>query len=229
MLDNDRTTLATASLMLALPIFQNQALLLQALTHSSYVNEHPGTTDYERLEFLGDSVLEFVVRDLLFTRYPTMAEGDLSKRSDYLVDEASLAALAVQLGIPPRLRLGSGAQHERHNPSVQADAFEAVIGAYRLDAGLEAVYAYVEAIFSPRVDQARELAANDPVSDFQVYALAHFGSTVPTYRLLEESGPDHAKRFKLAVCVGETLYGVGQGHSKKEARKQAAMDALRKL
>jgi len=170
-----------------------------------------------------------VVRDLLFTRFPTMAEGEMSKRGDRLVDETCLASLAVKLDIPPNLRLGSGAQHERHNPSVQADALEAVIGAYRLDAGFTAVYDYVAAIFGPLVEQAMDLPAIDPVSEFQEYVQAHLSTTPPTYHDRGETGPDHAKVFTVEVWVAGTPYGTGSGRSKKEARKQAAIDALRRL
>lgn len=215
---------------MGLPAFQNPALLRQALTHSSYANEHPTEgPDYERLEFLGDSILEFVVRDLLFARYPAMTEGDMSKRADQLVDESYLAELAVEFGIPAQMLLGAGAQHERHNPSVQADMLEAVIGAYRLDAGTAAVYGYVESIFTPLVDRVTDLQASDPVTEFQEYVQRHFDSALPDYRLRGESGPDHAKEFTVEVFVTNTSYGTGHGHSKKEARKNAATDALRRL
>ena len=216
-----------------LPTFQNLALLRQALTHSSYANEHPEEgPDYERLEFLGDSVIEFVVRDLLFARYPTMDEGEMSQRCDRMVDEPALAALAVQLGLPGQIRLGSGSQLERHNPSVQADVLEAVVGAYRLDAGLSATYRYVDSMFSPLVERALEIPAIDPVTTFQEYVQASARlpePRLPDYRLVAEGGPDHAKHFTIEVYVGETCYGVGQGRSKKEARRHAAIDALRRL
>ncbi len=215
---------------MGLPTFQNPALLRQALTHSSYANEHPEEgPDYERLEFLGDSILEFVVRDLLFARYPPMTEGEMSQRADQLVDESRLAELAVQLGIPAQMRLGAGAQHERHNPSVQADMFEAVIGAYRLDAGIAAVFSYVEAMFSPLVDRVLDLPAIDPVSEFQEYVHAHLGPQSPDYRDRGDTGPSHAKEFTVEVVVGETSYGIGQGRSKKEARRNAALEALKRL
>ncbi|TVP69071.1 MAG: ribonuclease III [Leptolyngbya sp. LCM1.Bin17] len=214
-----------------LPDFKDPDLLQQALTHSSYINEYPGCgSDYERLEFLGDSIIELVVRDLLFHRYPQMAEGEMSKRGDRLVGKFFLASLSVQLGIPPMLRLGSGAQHERDNPSVQADAFEAVIGAYRLDSGLEAAYQYTASIFTSLVDLVMDFRATDPVSEFQEYVQAHIsGSSLPEYKLKASVGPDHAKVFTVEVCVEGTPYGTGTGRSKKEARKQAAIDALRRL
>ena len=186
-----------------LPDFQNPSLLQQALTHSTYAYEHPNSgADYERLEFLGDSIIELVVRDLLFARYPTMTEGEMSKRGDRLVGKFFLASLSVQLGIPPMLRLGTGAQHERDNPSVQADAFEAVVGAYRLDAGLDSAYKYVASIFKPLVDMALDFRATDPVSEFQEYVQAHIGSSsLPEYRLQKAFGPDQEKDFFFVVCV----------------------------
>ncbi|MBE9138707.1 ribonuclease III [Nodosilinea sp. LEGE 07088] len=215
---------------MGLPTFQNSALLRQALTHSSYANEHPTEgPDYERLEFLGDSILELVVRDLLFSCYPAMDEGEMSQRADQLVDEPHLAELAVQLGIPDRMRLGAGAQPERHNPSVQADMFEAVIGAYRLDTNIVAACSYVEAIFRPLVDRVLELPSTDPVTELQEYFQAQRGLPLPEYRQRDESGPDHAKTFTLEVWVGATRYGIGQGSSKKDAKKNAALDALEKL
>ncbi len=213
-----------------LPKFQNEALLRQALTHSSYANEHPSECpDYERLEFLGDSILEFVVRDLLFARYPDLNQGDLSKRADVLVDESRLAELAVQLNIPPQIRLGVGAQAERNNPSVQADVFEAVMGAYHLDAGITVAYAYVKSIFEPLVDRVYEPWVTDPVTALQEFVQANWGGTLPNYVEVERSGPDHAKVFVYEVQVAEKSYGTGQGNSIKEARKQAAIAALRNL
>ncbi len=224
------TRAALNLLPMELPKFQNEALLRQALTHSSYANEHPGLgPDYERLEFLGDSILEFVVRDLLFAHYPDMDQGDLSKRADVLVDESRLADLAVQLGIPARIHLGVGAQAERNNPSVQADVFEAVIGAYHLDAGIPAAYAYVKSIFESLVDRVHDLWVTDPVTALQEFVQAHWGGTLPSYVEVERSGPDHAKIFVYEAQVAGKSYGTGQGNSIKEARKQAAIAALRKL
>jgi ribonuclease-3 len=215
--------------LLPLPVFQNPDLLLQALTHSSYAREHSGTADYERLEFLGDSVIEFVVRDLLYARYPNASEGELSQRSDRLVDQASLANLAVQLGLPDRIRLGVGAQRERHNPSLQADVFEAMVGAYRLDGGLEATYTYLVSLFTPLLAIAANGASLDPVSQLQEYVQSQPGLSLPTYQVLEETGPDHAPCFTVAVLIGGQVYGTGYGSSKRVARKRAAAATLRQL
>lgn len=210
------------------PNFQNPKLLQQALTHSSYAKEN-GTSDNERLEFLGDSIIELVVRDLLFAQYPSMAEGEMSKRCDRLVDQTQLAAIAVAMGLPGRLRLGRGAQHERDNPSVQSDAFEALIGAYRLDAGVQAAYDYVKGIFTPLLDRVMDLPPTDPVSALQEYAQANFAGQLPEYRELSATGPDHAKTFAMGVYIDHERYGMGEGHSKKEAKKQAALEALRQI
>ncbi|MEY3300004.1 MAG: hypothetical protein RLZZ597_3264 [Cyanobacteriota bacterium] len=210
-----------------LPEFKNKKLLQQALTHSSYARENR-TADNERLEFLGDSIIEFVVRDLLFAKYPTIDEGEMSKRCDQLVDQSQLAALAVALGLPALLRLGHGAQHERNNPSVQSDAFEALMGAYRLDAGIQAVYDYAEAMFSPLVNRVMKLPPTDPVSTLQEFAQAN-AWPLPEYRELSATGPDNAKTFEIGVYVNGQCCGVGEGRSKKEARKQAAWAALQQV
>jgi ribonuclease III len=215
--------------MMQLPDFKNEAWRRQALTHSTYVYEHPDEgPDNERLEFLGDSILEFGVRDLIFSRYPAMAEGEMSKRVDRLVDQSCLANLAVQLGIPALLRLGSGSQYERNNPGIQSDAFEAVIGAYRLDSGIQAAYDYVAAIFGPLVEQALDLPPTDPVSALQEMVQAD-GIQLPEYRVTKVTGPDHARSFEMTVHIGEKAYGIGQGRNKKEARKNAALDAIQRL
>jgi ribonuclease-3 len=210
-----------------LPEFKHKKLLQQALTHSSYARENR-TADNERLEFLGDSIIEFVVRDLLFETYPAMDEGEMSKRCDQLVDQSQLAALAVDLGLPDLLRLGYGSLHERDNPSVQSDAFEALIGAYRLDAGIQAAYDYAKAVFGPLVNRVMELPPTDPVSALQEFAQAH-AWPLPEYRELSATGPDNAKTFEIGVYVNGQRCGVGQGRSKKEARKQAAWEALQRL
>ncbi|MFZ4639277.1 MAG: ribonuclease III [Nodosilinea sp.] len=215
--------------MLPLPAFQNPDLLLQALTHSSYAREHAGVPDYERLEFLGDSIIEFVVRDLLYARHPNATEGELSQRSDRLVDQASLANLAVQLALPNRIRLGAGAQRERHNPSVQADVFEALIGAYRLDRGVEATYGYLVSLFSPLIEQSADVASLDPVSQLQEYVQSQPGLSMPVYQVLEETGPDHAPCFTVAVLIGGQVYGTGSGNSKRIARKRAAAATLKQI
>lgn len=178
-----------------IPKFRNSRFLQQALTHSSYAKEN-GTLDNERLEFLGDSIIEFVVRDLLFAQYPTMDEGEMSKRCDRLVDQSQLATIAVELGLPEQILLGKGAQHERSNPSVQSDAFEALIGAYRLDAGVQAAYDYVKDLFAPLLDRVMDLPPTDPVSAIQEYVQANFAGQLPDYQELSATGPIMPKPLK---------------------------------
>jgi ribonuclease-3 len=216
--------------MMELPTFQNAALLRQALTSPTYANEHPEEGfHYQQLEFLGDSIVEFVVRDLMLEYYPSMNVGEMSQRCDRLVTKSAFASLAVQLSIPDLMRLGRGSQAERTNPKMQADMFEAVIGAYRLDAGVVAAYSYVESIFRPLVERELELPLVDPVSELNEYAQSELGGITPDYRVVEASGPDHNKVFILEVWIGNVSYGRGQGKSKSEARKQAAISALRRI
>jgi len=213
-----------------LPPFHNPTLLQQALTHSSFLQDDPRAgPDYERLEFLGDSVVEYVVRDLMIARFPDLSVGDLSKRCDALTDEASLAALAVELGLVPLLRLGHGSRNQQNNPSIHADSFEAVVGAYCLDSGMQAAYGFVAALFTPLLDQVPAQALTNPISTLQEYVQAQAEGALPEYRLQREFGPDHDKGFEFAVYINQQIYGVGQGHSKKEAKKQAALEALRRL
>lgn len=213
-----------------LPSFRNPTLFQQALTHSSFLHDHPHAgPDYERLEFLGDGVVEFVVRDLMMARFPHLSVGDLSKRCDGLTDETSLAALAVELGLVPLLRLSHSARAQRDNPSLHADSFEAVVGAYYLDSGMEAAYRFVADLFTPLLEQVPNPALANPVSTLQEYVQARLGGTLPEYRLQREFGPDHDKGFEFAVYIDQQPYGVGQGHSKKEAKKQAALAALQRM
>ncbi|PSB13145.1 ribonuclease III [filamentous cyanobacterium CCP2] len=214
-----------------LPPFQNPLLFLQALTHRSYLNEHPAVgEDNERLEFLGDATLGFVVGAMLYRRYPSLPEGKLTQRRSQLVDQPQLATIANALDLGSQMRIGRGAEKDggRQNPSLLSSTFEAVIGAYFLDSGFEAVQAYVEELFCSAVEGGGR-SSIDPKSRFQQWALANLGHQNPTYRVIDESGAAHAKQFTMVVMVGETVYGVGTDRSKPEAGKRAAADALRRL
>ncbi len=213
-----------------IPKFKNEKLLIQAFTHSSYINEHFNAgSHYERLEFLGDSIIEFVVRDLLYEAYPQMNEGEMSKLRIDLVNESRLANIAISMDIPPKLRLGVSALRERYNPRVLADAFEAFIGAYYLDTNIETVYQFAKSIFSPLVDKQSQTEIIDPISEFQQYTHKYISLNSPTYKLLRRVGSDHQPKFEIGVYVGDKLYGVGEGGSKKEAKKKAAMNALDRI
>lgn len=215
----------------ALPHFQDGRLWETALTHRSYANEHPQVVeDNERLEFLGDAVLGFLVGKLLFETYPQLREGELSRlRSRLVNNEHQLAEFALNLNLDQHLRLGKGAEKDgaRKNPEVLSDTLEAVIGAYFLDSGLEAVQAFLEPLFAEVATEVLSTATLDEnyKGQFQEWALAYVGE-IPRYFVVAETGADHQKEFTVEVRIGDRVYGVGVGESKKTAEKRAAKAAL---
>jgi ribonuclease-3 len=219
-----------------LPTIKDENLLRQALTHRSYVNEHPGAGEHnERLEFLGDAVLGFLVGELLYKRYPEMSEAQLTRLRSNLVDEKQLAKFATQLGIGDLIQLGKGAIKEggRQNPSLLSDTFEAYIAAYFIESGIEAVRKFVQPLFTAVADsivfpQSETDPKNlvDSKGRFQQWALANFVQN-PEYFIIDESGPDHAKEFTAEVRVNGKVYGVGTGRRKQDAEKRAAEVALK--
>ncbi len=216
-----------------LPAFRDEKLLRRALTHSSYVEEHPEARENnERLEFLGDAVLNFLSGEFLYNRYPQMSEGELTRRRSALVEEKQLAKFATDLGIGKLMRLGRGAAAKdkgRHNLSLLSDAFEAIIGAYFLDSGIDAVRAFVEPLFISVADSIPSSKPSaDPKSLFQQWAQAHTGKT-PQYLIVEQSGPEHARKFTAEVRVAGKSYGRGTERSKQAAEKLAAEAALKKV
>lgn len=225
-------------MMYKLPTIKDGTLRLCALTHRSYVNENSTAGEHnERLEFLGDAVLGFLIGELLYKRYPEMSEAQLTRLRSALVDEKQLAKFAIQLGIGDLMRLGKGAIKEggRQNPSLLSDTFEAYIGAYFVDSGIEAVGEFVKPLFTSVADSiVFPQSDTDPKNlvdfknRFQQWALATFVQN-PEYFIIDESGPDHAKEFTAQVCVNGTVYGVGKGRRKQDAEKRAAEDALQKV
>jgi len=231
-----------------LPSFNNSILFDLALTHSSYANEHPEISeDNERLEFLGDAVLGFVVAEMLYRMYPTINEAQLTHLRSRLVNEKQLGKLGAEYGLGELMRLGKGTAQNggRENPSLLNDTFEATLGAYFLDAGIESVRRYILNIFQPLAKQLvdNSLSAQDHQKEgigqlqetfidsknrFQQWALANY-QTKPEYRIITESGPDHAKEFTAQVSINREVYGVGTAHRKQEAEKKAAEVALHKL
>lgn len=221
-----------------LPKFKNQSLLDQALTHRSYVNEHPEIgADNERLEFLGDAVLGFLIGDFLYKNYPDMSEAQLTRMRSALVEEKQLATLARELKLGSKMRLGQGAIKDgaRDNPSLLCDTFEAIIGAYYLDANITSVRAYIKKLFTPIVKtivlpQVDENPKHliDHKNRFQQWALDKYGKN-PDYVIVKESGPDHAKEFTAEVRVNGKVFGSGIGRRKQDAEKNAAENALKKL
>jgi len=214
---------------LTLP-FQNLSLLTRALTHRSYVNENPDSTeDNERLEFLGDAVLDFIVGAWVYHRFPEMPEGDLTKMRSALVRNDQLAIFARHLKLGHALRLGHGEYMTggSHRDALLGSTFEAVIGAIYLDSSLGAVEAFV----NPLLEEARESVLtkiHDPKSQLQEWAQAQkMGS--PHYHTVSMTGPDHAKTFEVEVAINERVVGKGSGTSKHIAQGAAASDALKTL
>lgn len=225
----DTEPASALALRLGLP-FKRLSLLTRALTHRSYVNEHPDAMeDNERLEFLGDAVLDFIVGAWVFHRFPEMPEGDLTKVRSALVRNERLAVFARQLELGRGMRLGRGESSSggRDREALLGATFEALVGALYLEAGLNAVESWV----GPLLEGARETVLNeiqDPKSQLQEWSQAEKIGT-PAYYVIGTRGPDHAREFEVRVAVGEKVFGVGSGPSKQAAEQAAAADALRSL
>lgn len=209
--------------------FTDLSLLKSALTHPSYAAEHPSARAYDRLEFLGDAVLGFIIADEVFGAFPDEPEGDLTKRKHSIVSGTSLSAMASALGIADLLLLGRGAEAggERSRPSVLENALEALVGAVYLDGGLDAARDLVAYIRAAAPD-ARSSAAGDVKSLLQQHTQAVFG-TLPVYRIVDAHGPAHARMFTAEVHVRDRMMGRGEGPSKQAAEKAAAAAALNAL
>jgi ribonuclease III len=220
--------------MFAPPRFHDRLLLETALTHRSYLNEHTDVQEHnERLEFLGDALLNFLSGEFLYKRYPDKAEGDLTPLRAALVEEAQLARFAEKLDLGKLLRLGKGAELEggRQNANLLSSAFEALIGAYFLDknSDITVVRNYVEPFFISVVDDLVISAPTDNYkSRFQEWALANGGEN-PRYTIANQSGPDHNREWEAEVWIGFNKYGDGKGRRKQDAEKDAARNALKGL
>ncbi|MBK9207559.1 MAG: ribonuclease III [Anaerolineales bacterium] len=210
--------------------FSSLSLLVRALTHRSYVNEYPqAVEDNERLEFLGDAVLDFTVGAWVYNRFPELPEGDLTKMRSALVRNEQLAKFSRRLDLGRALRLGRGeASSGGHNrDNLLGSAFEALIGALYLDSGLGAVDAFV----IPILEESRESILNeihDPKSQLQEWTQSH-KLDAPRYHVVSTSGPDHAVVFEMIVEVAGVERGRGTGTSKSHAEHAAAQDALNNL
>ncbi|MDX1417077.1 MAG: ribonuclease III [Candidatus Promineifilaceae bacterium] len=212
--------------------FSDYSLLSRALTHRSYVNENPeiALEDNERLEFLGDAVLDFIVGAYLYNRFPEMNEGELTTLRAALVKTKTLAGFAKILEIGRFLRLGYGEEENggRKRAPILCAAFEAIIGAIYLDQGIEKAQELVEQLAGPALVEIRENALHkDAKSEFQVWAQARYNIT-PNYKVIDSSGPDHAKIFTVQVFIGEDAWGKGSGPSKQTAAQAAAASALQR-
>lgn len=212
--------------------FSNPEQLTAALCHSSYVNEQPqaGMVSNERLEFLGDAVLSLAISHLLMKRYPDLTEGELSINRAHLVNETRLAAIAREIGLGPHLLLGKGEAmtHGRKKNSILADATEAVIAAIYLDGGFDAAFSFVENRFRERLQNPNRARYE---TDFKSRLQERVQSThheVPRYEVVDSSGPDHDKTFRVRVTVAG-LAAEGDGKSKKTAEQAAARAGLELL
>lgn len=209
--------------------FKNKSYILEALTHSSYSNENKNYKFNERLEFLGDSVLSIVISDYLFKKENELPEGELTKLRANIVCEESLSEVAAQINLGEFLLLGKGeeATGGRERISILADALEAVIAAIYLDGGLEEakrfIFEYMEQIIENSIK-------GKIFRDYKTYLqeiLQSKGEQNIWYKLIEEKGPDHNKRFVMEVGVNDEVLGVGEGKSKKDAEQVAAKSALK--
>ena len=213
--------------------FANRDFLTRALTHKSYSHEsrHENAQDNETFEFLGDSVLGFIIGDILFRRFPELDEGALSKMKAYLVSATSLADKARSYGMGDVIYLGVGEEKSggRRKESLLANLFEAVIAAIYLDGGIEAARMLIERSFLKDIESidAEDLLFKDYKTALQELAQGR-GLQLPEYSVINEVGPDHDKRFLVEVRVG-SLIAQGEGSSKKEAQQQAAKHALREF
>ncbi len=213
--------------------FRRPDLLAQALTHRSFVNEQPDAAlpDNERLEFLGDSILDFVITNMIFERYPDLPEGDLTRLRAALVRTETLAELANTCRIGEALRMGKGEDGSggRRRRSILCDAFEALLGALYLDQGLAAVEGFVLPLLMPRADDILAEGLHlDARSALQEWSQALHNVT-PVYRVVASAGPDHDRAFTVEVLIGEQAAGRGTGKSKQAAAQAAARAVLRQI
>jgi ribonuclease-3 len=214
--------------------FKNEGLLKQALVHRSYLNEHPNFEigHNERLEFLGDAVLEIIVTEFLYLNFTKTPEGDLTNWRASLVNAKMLYEIAAEFGVEECLYLSRGEARDKNKKSRQfilANALEAILGAMYLDQGIAAVKKFVlKNIISKLDDILKNQTYLDPKSHFQEKAQEEKGIT-PHYQILDETGPDHAKTFKVGLYLEEELIATGTGSSKQEAQVDAAAKGIKKM
>ena len=208
--------------------FKNESLLLQALTHSSFANEGRGIESYERLEFLGDSVLGFVTAQYLFEKDRGPDEGELTKLRAAVVCEKALCGYSKQLELGKYARFGRGEQQSggAQRPSILADMYEAVLAAIYLDGGMEPAEKFVLRFVIPEAESQRRRRFKDYKTALQEIVQQNPGEMLE-YVLSGESGPDHNKTFITEVHLNSNVIGVGRGRSKKESEQQAAHEALK--
>ena len=215
-------------------IFKDHSLLMRALTHKSYYYESMAKSQghNERLEFIGDAVLDLSVGALLMKEYPELDEGPLSKIRASLVNEEALAEMALSLGMDKELRLGRGEVKNggSHKPRLLASAYEAVVGALFWEAGYDKACEFVEKVFRKRLVHLdlKNQYARDYKTHLQERSQELFRA-VPFYKVIRDEGPDHNKTFYVEVCLGNKVIGRGKGKSKKQAEQEAACNGLEDL
>ena len=208
--------------------FKNRKLLKIALTHSSFANESGGRyVSYERLEFLGDSVLGIITSDYIFRTFPHLPEGELTKLRATLVCEKQLCDFSQELGLKKFIKLSRGERHcmGQNRPSILADVFEAICAAIYLDSGMEEAKNFVLKFIVPAVKNPKIQNAKDYKTDLQEIVQKNPGETIE-YVLIKEEGPDHDKKFTVEAKISNNPVGRGSGKSKKEAEQHAAKAAL---
>lgn len=216
-------------------IFKNEKLVRQALTHRSYANENPTEGDHnERLEFLGDAILNFITGEYLYSRYPQKGEDELTRRRSALVEEKQLAKFALEVGLNLKMRLGKGTIQDGgyQNPNLLSSTFEAVIGAYYLDnnCNIEAVKVAVEPLFDFVSQHTIESRYNvDSKNRFQEWVQKKLCANPPKYKTQQIGGSPHLPEFASRVLVDGKEFGQGKGKNKKDAEKAAAEDAIARL
>lgn len=206
--------------------FQNTKLLQQALTHSSYANEkHMKHADNERLEFLGDAVLELVSSEFLFSNYPEMSEGDLTKLRASLVCEPTLAGCTASIQLGGFIRLGKGEDQTggRERKSILSDALEALIGAIYLDGGFTSAKEFILKFILTDIEHKKLFYDSKTILQEKIQSM---GDEILSYEILKEEGPDHNKLFEVRAMMGNKEIGRGEGRSKKSAEQEAAYRAI---
>jgi ribonuclease-3 len=215
--------------------FLDEGLLRRAFVHRSFIHEHPERADEresnERLEFLGDAVLNFITASWLYSRFPTYSEGELTHLRAALVKTNTLAGFSRELGLSRSIKISRGEDTPtaRNRPTLLADVFEAVLGAIFLDQGLEATRAFVTPFLERHMEAVLNGTADiDYRTRLQEQAQARFNRT-PAYRMIDVSGPDHQREFTMEVLIDGVRYGVGAGPSKQAAAQAAAKEALAQM
>jgi ribonuclease-3 len=215
--------------MIQLPEFKNKKLFEQAFTHRSFLNEtKEQLSSNERLEFLGDSIVSFVVSQYLYLKFPQFEEGALTNIRSLMVNTKSLAAIARELNFGSYLKLSKGEEESkgRQNQSLLADCFEGFIGALFLDRGIDAVIDFLSLALLPKAEEIiKNKSFKDPKSLLQEFVQSKRQNS-PFYKVLSEFGPAHAKRFKIGAYIDGKLISEGEGKSKRDAEEDAAQKAL---